>query len=287
MNTKYPGISILYEVGTRADLAQSYGVSERTIYRWLNKAAKESGTQLNPVSKFPGTRKLKNFKGTRKELAAKFSVSERTIYRWLNKARKQGGQIESRLGSKYPGWTFAEEKGTNKELAEKYGVSTRTISRWRKKAKKDKFPEEVKTDAEKFDEEEWKRIQEETTNPEAVEEPKTEEPEQPEEPGYEETSEDEDEFINNIKDIINILLDNEALLNPNSIFTALDVKDQIQYIDFYIQYQYDLDEHQFYNPETHTMDFSADFVTNINIWGDEFEDWVKKQFDSEMYEVTY
>ena len=38
---KYPGMQILYEVGTRKELAASYGVSERTVYRWLNRAAAE------------------------------------------------------------------------------------------------------------------------------------------------------------------------------------------------------------------------------------------------------
>ena len=41
--TKYPGFMILNEIGTRAELARAYGVSERTIYRWLNRAAKEKG----------------------------------------------------------------------------------------------------------------------------------------------------------------------------------------------------------------------------------------------------
>ena len=61
----------------------------------------------------------------------------------------------------------------------------------------------------------------------------------------------------------------------------------MDYIDMYLQYQYELDEHQFYNPETHKMDFSPDFISNINIWGDEFEDWAQKQHDYGMYEIPY
>jgi transposase-like protein len=73
---KYPGSFIINEVGTRKDLANIYGVSERTIYRWLNKAAEESG--LSPkISKkrHPRPETLINFKGTRKALAKKYNVT--------------------------------------------------------------------------------------------------------------------------------------------------------------------------------------------------------------------
>ena len=92
--TKYPGIQILHELGTRTELAQIYKVSERTIYRWLAKAAKESGITPELKTKYPGAKKIEKFKGTRKQLAAKYGVSERTVYRWINKARAEGAAPE-------------------------------------------------------------------------------------------------------------------------------------------------------------------------------------------------
>lgn len=282
---KYPGFSILYEVGSRKELAQSYGVSERTIYRWLNKAAKESGIAPKAAVKFPGAKKISAFKGSRKAMAAKYGVSERTIYRWLNKARSQGATIPSRANkSKYPGQQILYEVGTNKELAQSYGVSPRTISRWKRKAADQQeieeinrgLPEEIITEPE---EEELGEFPEEII----TEEPETEEPK------IEfEGKEFEDESQQTLYDITERLLnpDND-LLADNSIFKTLSIEEQMDYIDMYLQYQYELDEHQFYNPETHVMDFSPDFVSNINIWGDEFEDWAQKQRDYGMYEIPY
>ena len=265
---KYPGMQILYEVGTRKELALSYGVSERTIYRWLNRAAVESGLTPKLTAKFPGAKKIEAFKGTRKQLAAKYGVSERTIYRWLNKARSQGATIPSRANkSKYPGQQILYEVGTNKELAQSYGVSPRTISRWKRKA----------ADQQEIDQINRGLPEEIITEPE-VEEPDIEF----------EGREFEDESQQTLYDITERLLnpDNE-LLSDNSIFKNLSVEEQMDYIDMYLQYQYELDEHQFYNPETHKMDFSPDFVSNINIWGDEFEDWAQKQHDYGMYEIPY
>ena len=281
----YPGIQILYEVGTRKELALSYGVSERTIYRWLNRAAAESGLTPKLSVKFPGAKKIEAFKGTRKQLAAKFGVSERTAYRWINKAKAQGANIPSKVNrSKYPGEQILYEVGTNKELAQSYGVSPRTVSRWKKKARDKQeidqinrgMPEEIITESEV---EELGEFPEEYI----TEEPGTEEPK------IEfEGREFEDESQQTLYDITERLLnpDNE-LLSDNSIFKTLSVEEQMDYIDMYLQYQYELDEHQFYNPETHKMDFSPDFVSNINIWGDEFEDWAQKQHDYGMYEIPY
>lgn len=278
---KYPGFSILYEVGSRKELAQSYGVSERTIYRWLNKAAKESGISPKVNVKFPGVKKIAKFKGTRKQMAAKYGVSERTIYRWINKARSQGASIPSRANkSKYPGQQILFEVGTNKDLAQSYGVSPRTISRWKKKAQ----DEEVEKSEPEFDSDEWKKTQEEITAPDIsdFEEPLGEFPEEII------TEPEADESQQTLYDITERLLnpDNDLLVD-NSIFNTLSVEEQMDYIDMYLQYQYELDEHQFYNPETHTMDFSPDFVSNINIWGDEFEDWAQKQHDYGAYEIPY
>lgn len=282
---KYPGIQILYEVGTRKELAASYGVSERTVYRWLNRAAAESGLTPKLTAKFPGAKKIEAFKGTRKQLAAKYGVSERTAYRWINKAKAQGANIPSKANkSKYPGEQILYEVGTNKELAKSYGVSPCTVSRWKKKARDKQeidqinrgLPEEIITEPEV---EELGEFPEEYI----TEEPGTEEPK------IEfEGREFEDESQQTLYDITERLLnpDNE-LLSDNSIFKTLSVEEQMDYIDMYLQYQYELDEHQFYNPETHKMDFSPDFVSNINIWGDEFEDWAQKQHDYGMYEIPY
>ena len=277
MASKYPGFQILYEVAdSRADLAQSYGVSERTIYRWLARAAKETGEIPKP--KYPGAKRLASFKGTRAEAAAKYGVSERTIYRWLNKARGEGQQIASRLpSSKNPGISILDEPGTNSTIAEKFGVSTRTVQRWKQQAR-----------------EELKKQEPEEPLGEYPEEIITEEPlsEMPEEVIFDEEEElgempeeifTEDQ-IDPIEGLINLVLDHEELVGDNSLFRTLSPAEQQAYMEFYIQYQYDMDEHQFYNEEMHKMDFSPDFVSTLNIWGDEFEDWVTKQYEYSVYE---
>lgn len=267
---KYPGISILYEVGTRADIAKSYGVSERTVYRWMNKARKESGERMQ----YPGAKKIANFKGTRAQMAEKYGVSERTVYRWLNKAKAEGAAIETRTPkSKYPGSQFEFELGTNKELAGIYGVSERTISRWRKRAKKENIqasqePEELGEMPEEIFEE-----------PETGEEIPEDEFEGWEEPEAEESQQGEPDYT---EQLINLLLDSD-LISDSSLFRTLRPDEMKQYMEFYIQYQYDMDEHQFYNEETHKIDFSPEFVATINIWGEEFEDWVIKQYEYSVY----
>ena len=278
MSSKYPGFQILYEVAdTRADLAQSYGVSERTIYRWLARAAKESGE--TPKPKYPGAKRLSSFKGTRAQMAKKYGVSERTIYRWLNKAREQGAQIPSRLPqSKNPGISILDETGTNRTIANRYGVSTRTVQRWKQEAR-----EKIK-----------KQAPEEEPLSDYPEEIITEEPlpEMPEEVIFEDEEPElgempEEIFTEDQKDpiegLINIVLEHEELLADTSLFRTLSPVEQQAYMEFYIQYQYDMDEHQFYNEETHKMDFSPDFVSTLNIWGEEFEDWVTKQYEYSVY----
>lgn len=281
---KYPGIQILYEVGTRKELALSYGVSERTVYRWLNRAAAESGLTPKLTAKFPGAKKIEAFKGTRKQLAAKYGVSERTAYRWINKAKAQGANIPSKANkSRYPGEQILYEVGTNKELAQSYGVSPRTVSRWKKKARDKQeidqinqgLPEEILTEPE---------VEELGEFPEEyIEEPEIEEPEV-----EFEGKEFDDQSQQTLYDITERLLnpDNDLLVD-DSIFKGLSTEEQMDYIDMYLQYQYELDEHQFYNPETHKMDFSPEYVSNINIWGEEFEDWAQKQHDYGMYEIPY
>ena len=278
MASKYPGQSILYEIGSRADIAQSYGVSERTIYRWLNKAAKESGIKLKK-SNYPGPKRIAAFKGTRKQLAAKYGVSERTAYRWLNKARQQGAQIQSRTpSSSYPGIGILDEQGTNKTIADRYGVSTRTVQRWKQKAKDDlskQMPKQEDTYEDIYEDTQEDIFQEPDLEPEIeFEEEEEEEPET-------------DETKLNTEGLINILLDHSELVSDDSLFRTLTPAEQEQYIEFYIQYQYDLDEHQFYNEEKHCIDFSPDFVSTINIWGEEFEDWVTKQYAYAVYDDPF
>lgn len=73
--------------GTRKQLAKRYGVSERTIYRWINKA-KEKGTEIQSRekrSKYPGASILDE-QGTNKEIADRYGVSTRTITRWRSRA---------------------------------------------------------------------------------------------------------------------------------------------------------------------------------------------------------
>lgn len=274
---KYPGSQIAFEYGTNAEIAKSYGVSERTVYRWKAKARSEIGYKASGAKK-PTLKQISKFKGTRKELAAKYGISERTAYRWLAKAKEQGLDVTRKNTARYPG-LGADLEGKLKDVAEKYGVSERTISRWKKRQEVEKqnleeilspdnIPEEFQPSAE------------------AVEQPAVEDISDQE---YEEDISDLEEnlskeTLDNLRGISDIL-DSEDLLVEGSIFHNLTTKEKLQYLDAYIQYQYDLDEHQFYNEAEHTMDFSPDFLSTINIWGEEFEEWAQKQFDYSMYEV--
>ena len=274
---KYPGSMIVHEYGTVSEIASSYGVSERTIYRWKAKARSELGIKASE-SKKPSLKQVSKFKGTRKELAAKYGISERTAYRWLAKARENGLDVTRKNTARYPG-LGADLEGKLKDVAEKYGVSERTISRWKKRQEVEKqdleeilspdnIPEEFQPTAE------------------AVEQPAVEDISDQE---YEEDISDLEEnlsreTLDNLRGISDIL-DSEDLLVEGSIFHNLTTKEKLQYLDAYIQYQYDLDEHQFYNEAEHTMDFSPDFLSTINIWGEEFEEWAQKQFDYSMYEL--
>lgn len=274
---KYPGSMIVHEYGTVSEIASSYGVSERTIYRWKAKARSELGIKASG-SKKPSLKQVSKFKGTRKELAAKYGISERTAYRWLAKAREQGFDVTRKNAARYPG-LGADLEGKLKDVAKEYGVSERTISRWKKRQEVEKqdleeilspdnIPEEFQPSAE------------------TVEQPIVEDISDQE---YEEDISDLEEnlskeTLDNLRGISDIL-DSEDLLVDGSIFHNLTTKEKLQYLDAYIQYQYDLDEHQFYNEAEHTMDFSPDFLSTINIWGEEFEEWAQKQFDYSMYEV--
>lgn len=284
---KYPGSQIIFEVGTRSELANIYGVSERTIYRWLNKAAAESG--LSPKVKkkvYPRPETLANFKGTRKQLAKKYGVSERTVYRWLNKASEGGTPIPNRQKkSKYPGVEILATPGTNKQLADKFGVSSRTISRWKSKARVEALFEETANTP----------LDNQSATPDEFNIPD----EQPfDEPDYNLPPEDEipedfddfadfdisEEMFGNLKGINEVVLDND--LTNSDIFKGLTYKEKILYLNNYLMYQYDQDPSQFYDKATHKFRFDTEWVTQyVDIWGDEFDNWVERQFESDMYEI--
>lgn len=309
MASKYPGEKILLEYGTRNELALSYGVSERTIYRWLNKAAKSSGLEpKKPTRPRPAT--LAGFKGTRKQLAQKYNVSERTVYRWMNAARLNGTPIEQRAKhSAYPGMSILQEPGTNKKLAEKYNVSTRTISRWKNKARQDAgLPDLRKTKQWKKnkngayvyvgDEAAFEKQIEEAYNPDNILEPPEEviesfDYEEPIEAPFEEPIdepfevEDAEEYTGSDEDLqgrlgkelgmLNALLYDNDLLVEGSAFHSLNYNQKIEYLNKYIGWQFEQNEWRFYNKETHEFDTSPEFVSNVDMWGDEFEGWLAEQ----------
>ena len=308
-SSKYPGEKILLEYGTRNELALSYGVSERTIYRWLNKASRSSGLEpKKPTRPRPAT--LARFKGTRKQLAQKYNVSERTVYRWMQAARLNGTEIEQRAKhSAYPGMSILQEPGSNKKLADKYNVSTRTISRWKNKARQDAgLPDLRKTKQWKKnkngayeyigDEAAFEKQIEEAYNPENIFEPPEEDIEsfdyeEPIESPFEEPFdepfevEDAEEYTGTDEDLqgrlgkdlgmLNALLYDKDLLVEGSAFKGLNYNQKIEYLNKYIGWQYEQNEWRFYNKETHEFDTSPEFVSNIDMWGAEFEGWLTEQ----------
>lgn len=284
---KYPGSQILYEVGTRKELAESYGVSERTIYRWINKAAKESGIKIQKPRR-PRLSTLENFSGTRAQLAKKYGVSERTVYRWLDAAKSKGANIPSRAQkSKYPGSLILGAEGTRRQLAQSFGVSTSTIDRWRKKAKEeiskglpeevitpDMLPEEIITPdmlpQEIFTDD---QLPQEVFTPDQL-------PEEivfdEEDTGETDKGEFTDQYKQDIQDLTNMLQEYDQL-NADSLFWDIPADEKLKYLDAYIMYQDDQNHTMFYDPEIHDFNYSPDFVSTINIWGDEFESWLRRE----------
>ena len=275
----YPGAFILNEVGTNKELANIYGVSERTIYRWKDKAKKETGAKAKKPTR-PRTSTLINFKGTRKQLAKKYGVSERTAYRWLAKAKENGAEIPSRQKkSTYPGAQILIEYGTNKDLAKAYNVSERTIARWKRRARLEtEEPFEVLPPEE---------TPEQPTIPPTSEEPITEFEELFE---VEDTEGLEDNYseheLYNLTSIADLLTDPQApVLKENSLYNDLSPNEQLIYIDSYLRFQYGEDEHQFYDESTHQMMYDPDdpnltspgFIANLDIWKDDFEEWLSWQ----------
>lgn len=279
--SKYPGIQILYEVGTRQELAQSYGVSERTMYRWLNKAK----SQTKERQEYPGAGPIARFKGTRKELAAKYNISERTAYRWLKKARESGADIPSRQAkSKYPGTAILDERGTNKSIGDRYGVSEATVRRWKNRARSeseaagmpteiltpDQLPQEIFTPD---------QLPEEIiTEPESVlgddlEDLLGEEPEE---------YKDYDTFTN-VGDLVDDVI-NMDVLSKNSAFLGLDPMVQREYMYAYIKYQSQNNKDLYYWVEKVGMsDIPSEDIASLNIWGDSFETFVQEQIALDEY----
>lgn len=283
---KYPGIQILYEVGSRKDIAESYGVSERTIYRWLNKATKESGVKMSKPRR-PRLSTLENFSGTRAQLAQKYGVSERTVYRWLDAARAKGANIPSRAQrSKYPGSMILSADGTRRQLAQSFGVSTSTIDRWKKKAREeiskglpeeiitpDMLPEEIITPD---------MLPQEIFTPDQLPQEIFTPDQLPEEIVFDdedtgETKEDfTDQYKEDLQNLTEMLRDYEQI-SADSLFWDIPADEKLKYLDAYIMYQDDQNHTMFYDPEIHDFNYSPDFVATINIWGDEFESWLRRE----------
>lgn len=329
---KYPGSFIINEVGTRKELADIYGVSERTIYRWLDRAGKESGLSPKPKQRRPRLSTLENFKGTRKELARKYGVSERTAYRWLEKAKKQGASITPRAKkTKYPGAQVIQnilqnEAVTNKEIANRFDVPVNTVRSWIRRAKMELpslVPDLRKTGQYKLrrkggfsryeyigDEEAFSQDFEDAYNPETMEEPTfdgfiEEDYEEPIdikegdffEVDYESEWEWNDDYENtfsehewsNLSELTQLLLKDFDWLGEDHFFRNMSPFDMARYIDAYLRYQWGEDEHQFYDESSHTMMYNPDdpnvfspgFIKYMDIWGEQFEDWLGWQEENE------
>lgn len=326
---KYPGSFIINEVGTRKELADIYGVSERTIYRWLDRAGKESGLSPKPKQRRPRLSTLENFKGTRKELARKYGVSERTAYRWLEKAKKQGASITPRAKkTKYPGAQVIQnilqnEAVTNKQIAERYDVPVNTVRSWIRRAKMELpslVPDLRKTGQYKLrrkggfsryeyigDEQAFEQDFEDAYNPETMEEPTFdgfieedyEEPieDEPFEVDYESEWEWNDDYENtfsehewsNLSELTQSLLKDFDWLGEDHFFRNMSPFNMARYIDAYLRYQWGEDEHQFYDESSHTMMYNPDdpnvfspgFIKYMDIWGEQFQDWLGWQEENE------
>lgn len=274
--SKYPGIQILYEVGTRQELAQSYGVSERTMYRWLNKAK----AQTKERQEYPGAGPIARFKGTRKELAAKYNISERTAYRWLKKARESGADIPSRQAkSRYPGTAILDEHGTNKSIGDRFGVSEATIRRWKNRARAEEEairpPEPLPFD--EIEQEEF-TPEEPITGPESILDEDLEDllDEEPEE------YKDYDTFTN-VGDLVDEVIHMGKVVK-GSAFLELDPLVQREYMYAYIKYQSQHNKDLYYWVDKVGMsDIPAEDIASLNIWGDSFETFIQEQIALDKY----
>ena len=312
----YPGSFIINEVGTRKELAKSYGVSERTIYRWLNKAAKESGQKARTKTRRPRRSTLEKFSGTRKELAKKYGVSERTAYRWLKAAKAQGAQIGSRKKqSKYPGadiinGLMINTALTNKQIGEQFGVTADTAARWIRRARLEQplnIPYLRTTENYRLRRQNGTAFYEEV-EPEDIGEPwevlppdedigePWEVPPPDEDIGepWEVPPPDEDigepwevpegigdATANQLADIEAILKDTE-LIDKDSPFWDLTPEERIIYLNDYIRYQFNEDPYQFNqspDPEEGPNLKDPEKIANINIWGEDFDFWLENEME--------
>lgn len=280
--SKYPGIQILYEVGTRQELAQSYGVSERTMYRWLNKAK----SQTKERQQYPGAGPIARFKGTRKELAEKYNISERTAYRWLKKARESGADIPSRQAkSKYPGTAILDETGTNKSIGDRYGVSETTIRRWKNRARSDAeaagMPTEILTPD---------QLPQEIFTPDQLPEEIITEPESVLGDDLDDLLDEESsdyESFTSVNDLVEDVI-NLDKLSPDSVFMGLDKETQREYMYAYIKYQSQHNKDLYYWVEKIGMsDIPSEDIASLNIWGDSFETFVQEQIDLDSYSDSW
>lgn len=274
----YPGAFILNEYGTNKELAKIYGVSERTIYRWKNKAKKETGARVKKPTR-PRVSTLQKFKGTRKELAKRYGVSERTAYRWIAEAKAKGAEITPRQKkATYPGAEILLDKRTNKDLAKDYNVSERTVQRWKRRARTETeepfevLPPEPEPIGEPF----------EVLPPDELEDI-FEEPFKV----TDETQWTDEHTLYNLAEISDFLtMGDEAILNEDSLFYNVPVDERLQTIDSYLRHCWGYNEHQFYDEATRSMMYDPDdpnvwspaFIANMpDIWGDEFEEWLSWQ----------
>ena len=274
--SKYPGIQILYEVGTRQELAQYYGVSERTMYRWLNKAK----AQTKERQQYPGAGPISRFKGTRKELAEKYNISERTAYRWLKKARESGADIPSRQAkSRYPGSAILNERGTNKSIGDRYGVSESTIRRWKNRARSEAESAGIPPEPTPIGEipQEFGPEEPESILGEDIEDLLGEEPEE---------YKDYDTFTN-VGDLVDDII-NMDKLSPDSEFLKLDPTVQREYMYAYIKYQSQHNKDLYYWVEKIGMsDIPSEDIASLNIWSDSFETFVQEQIALDEYEDSW
>ena len=301
---KYPGDIILNEIGTRAEMAKAYGVSERTIYRWLNKAADESGVKLRAKARRPRTSTLEKFTGTRKQLAKKYGVSERTAYRWLKKARDAGADIQVRQRrSKYPGPSILADQRTARQIADELGVTPQTVRRWKRRAMVEtahkpepQQPQQPLDTTPPLEDvgEPW-----EVPDPEDVGEPWEVPPpdedigepwEVPEsEYDYQEEYADlygiEESLFDNLADIAALLQDTE-LIDPDSKFWDIEPNMRIIYLSEYISYQADRNPKMFYEVTGEWGNIPLDdpeLIASVNIWGEDFNFWLEEQIDIDNY----
>lgn len=232
--------------GTRKQLAKRYGVSERTIYRWLNKA-KEKGTEIESRqqrSRYPGAAILDE-QGTNKEIAERYGVSPRTIQRWRSRALLESGP-----------WEVPEYNPEEKD-AKQWGLPD--------------------------DEPLWEVPEPEEEQPWEVPEPETSEDEY--KPEYEDYfSEHEFYNLSSIKNLILDNIDGipDAFRNMSTFEQAqfIDAYLKYQYGEDEHQFYDDSTHRMMYSPDDPNITSPA-FISYMDIWGDDFTEWVEWQLQNQ------